>query len=162
MKTTFPHSPTADVSNLRLAILRATYLFIFTGLAITRWPEILNPPAGVSNADTVVGSVLAAISLLALLGVRYPLKMLPLLFFELLWKAIWVAGWGIPLLLDQRMTADSEQTLVSTLVGVALVPIALPWGYVFSHYATARGDGRRQTAATISEERPAAEAPTTA
>jgi hypothetical protein len=36
----------------------------------------------------VVRSVLAAVSLLAVLGIRYPLKMLPLLFFELVWKTI--------------------------------------------------------------------------
>ena len=40
---------------------------------------------------------LGALSILAVLGVRYPFKMLPLLFFELLWKVMWLVGWGLPL-----------------------------------------------------------------
>ena len=54
------------------------------------------PPPGISNMGSVVGSVLGAMSLLVLLGIRYPLKMLPFLFFELLWKVMWVVGWGSP------------------------------------------------------------------
>ena len=89
-------STTSEVSTLRLYLLRAMYAFMAVGLALTRWSGILNPPPGISNAGTVVDSVLGAISLLALLGIRYPVKMLPLLFFELLWKVLWVLGWGSP------------------------------------------------------------------
>lgn len=66
------------------------YVFMFVGLVIFKWPEILNPAPGISTTGTVIGSVLGAISLLAILGIRYPVKMLPLLFFELLWKVMWV------------------------------------------------------------------------
>jgi hypothetical protein len=139
MKTTASNSG-SEVSTFRLYLLRAMYAFMFVGLALTRWPGILNPPAGISNAATVVGSVLAAISLLALLGIRYPLKMLPLLFFELLWKVLWVLMWGLPLWSAQQLTPDSEQMLISALVGVVLVPLAMPWGYVFKQYVKAPGN----------------------
>src|ERR671932_1771929 len=110
MKTTLSNSA-SEVSTFRLNLLRAMYAFMFVGLALTRWPGILNPPAGISNASTVVGSVLGAISLLALLGIRYPLKMLPLLFFELLWKVLWVVGWGLPLWWTQQLGPDAAETL---------------------------------------------------
>jgi hypothetical protein len=86
----------SDVSTFRLYLLRAMYVFVFVGLAIVKWPGIFNPPPGLSNTGSVVGSVLLAISLLAVLGIRHPLKMLPLLFFEFLWKAIWVRVGGSP------------------------------------------------------------------
>ncbi len=149
MKTTASHS-LSIVSTFRLYLLRAMYAFMFVGLAFTRWPEILNPPPGLSNAGTVVGMFLGALSLLAVLGIRYPLKMLPLLFFELLWKVMWVLGWGLPLWSTQQLAPDSEQTLISALVGVVLVPLAVPWGYVFNQYVRAPGDqwGKQVTSST--------------
>jgi hypothetical protein len=62
-----------QVSMFRLYVLRAMYVFMFVGLALVKWPGILIPPPGLSNAGSVVGSVLGSISLLALLG-PYPLK----------------------------------------------------------------------------------------
>jgi len=88
MKTTRSTS-VSEVSTFRLYLLRAMYAFMFVGLALTRWRAILNPAPGISNAGTVVGSVLGAISPLALLGIRYPLKKLPLLFFELRGRCCW-------------------------------------------------------------------------
>jgi hypothetical protein len=91
---------------------------------------------------------LGALSLLPVLGIRYPLKMLPLLFFELLWKVMWVAAWGLPLWSGGQLAPDSEQTLISNLVGVVLVPLAIPWGYVFTQYVKAPGERwGRQTSA---------------
>ena len=136
---------TPDVSTFRLYTLRAMYAFTAIGLLLARWPAIVNPPAGISNAGTVVAMFLGALSILAVVGIRYPVKMLPLLFFELLWKVMWVVAWGLPLWSTQQLTLDSEQTLISNLVGVVLVPLAIPWGYVFKQYVKAPGDrwGRR-------------------
>ena len=136
--------PMSDVSTFRLYLLRAMYAFTFVGLVLARWPGILNPPPGISNAGTVVGMFLGALSLLALLGIRYPLKMLPLLFFELLWKVMWVLMWGLPLWWTQQLGPDSQETFISTLVGVVLVPLVIPWGYVFNQYVKAPGDPWRK------------------
>ena len=72
--------------------------------------------------------MLAALAFLAVLGIRYPVKMLPLLFFELLWKVLWVVDWGLPLWYTQPLAPDAQETLISCLVGVVLVPLVMPWG----------------------------------
>ena len=145
---------TSDVSTFRLYLLRAMYVFMFVGLAVFKWPGILNPPPGLSNTGSIVGSFLGALSLLALLGIRYPVKMLPLLLFELLWKVLWVAGWGLPLWssgqLTQRLGPDAQSNLINCLVGIVLVPLVMPWGYVLKQYVRAPGDrwGKRVTSRT--------------
>jgi hypothetical protein len=101
----------SEVSTLRLYLLRAMYLLITVGLGITIWPGIISPPENLSHMASVVRSVLGAVALLALLGIRYPLKMLPLLLFELLWKSIWVIAFGLPLWLDQKLDANTSETL---------------------------------------------------
>ena len=144
----------SDVSTFRLYLLRAMYAFMAVGLAIFKWPGILNPPPGLSNTGSIVGSFLGALSLLAVLGIRYPLKMLPLLLFELLWKVMWVLGWGLPLWFTQQLTQqlgpDAQANLINCLVGVVLVPLVMPWGYVLKQYVQAPGDrwGKRVTLST--------------
>jgi hypothetical protein len=113
------------------------YLFTVVGLAIEKLPALLHP-ATLSPQDSVILSVLGATALLAVVGIRYPIKMLPLLFFEFVWKSIWILTFGLPLSLsgglDPNVTFGGTETLIACLVGVVLVPIAMPWGYVFKHY----------------------------
>ncbi len=129
----------SEVSTFRLYLLRAMYLFMAVGLAIFELPAILNP-ANLSRLDGVLLSVLFAFALLAMLGIRYPLKMLPLLLFELLWKSIWVVAFGLPLLLSGGLDPNTTETLTACLMGVVLVPLVMPWGYVLKHYLRAPGD----------------------
>ena len=60
----------------------------------------------------VACSLLAALSAIAALGVRYPVQMLPLLLFELLWKSIWLLAIALP----------------------------FPWPYVYANYVRKPGD----------------------
>ena len=138
--------PVPELSALRLNLLRAMYLLMLVGLALTIWPLFLQPPAGVEHMKGVVRCVLAAVSLLAALGIRYPVKMLPLLLFELLWKIVWVVAFGLPLWLGHQLDANTAQTMTDTLIGVVLVPLVLPWGYVWRHYVKAPGDRWRGAA----------------
>ena len=137
----------SEVSTFRLYLLRALYLFMAVGLATFRLPEILQSE-NLSRMDTVVFSVLSAMALLAVLGIRYPIKMLPLLFFEFVWKFIWVLAFGLPTLLAGQLDPGTTETLINCLIGVVLVPLVLPWGYVLKHYLKASGDrwgGKRVT-----------------
>jgi hypothetical protein len=88
----------------------------------------------------VVRSVLGAVSLLPLLGLRYPLKMLPLLFFEFIWKSIWVLAFGLPRWLNNQLDPNTQETLFACLMGIALVLLVMPWGQAFRHYLKATGD----------------------
>jgi hypothetical protein len=129
-----------EVSTSRLYVLRGMYLLIAVGLGIGTWPAILFPTEHLSHIASQFRSVLCAVSLLALLGIRYPLKMLPLLLFELLWKSIWILAFGLPLWLNQQFDADTRFVLIACLLGIVLTPLVLPWGYVVSHYLKASGD----------------------
>ena len=97
--------------------------------------------------------MLGAVALLAVLWIRYPLKMLPLLFFEFVWKSIWVFAFGLPLLLSGGLDPNTTETLTACLMGVALVPLVMPWGYVLKHYLKAPGArwGKKQVSAVASE-----------
>jgi len=130
----------SNISTLRLYLLRAMYLLIAVGLAITIWPVILSPPNLVAGPTSVIRALLGALAVLALLGLRYPIQMLPLLLFELLWKVIWVVASALPMWLGPGLDEYASETLFACFIGVVLVPIVIPWGFVLEHYYRAPGD----------------------
>lgn len=135
---------TAPLSTLRLAVLRATYLLIAAGLTATIWPLLLTRTAEVEHMRGVVWSLLGALALLSALGLRYPVKMLPLLLFELLWKVVWVGLIGVPGWSANELTPAERATLFECLVGLVIVPLALPWRFVMAEYVRASGDPWRR------------------
>ena len=136
-----------DVSTFRLYLLRAIYLFITVGLTFMIWPGILAHEPSWALMRGVVHAMLGAVSLLTLVGVRYPLQMIPVLLFELVWKSIWLLAFALPLWLGHQLDARTMESVVDCVVGVVLVPIALPWAYVWRHYVKKPGDRWRRAPA---------------
>jgi hypothetical protein len=128
-----------QVSLLRLYALRATYLLLVVGLGIEIWPGIIHHEKPWELMQGVVRCMLAAVSVLAVLGLRYPLHMLPFLLFELVWKSIWLVVVAIPLWSAHQMDAETWATATACLMGV-IFPIVIPWPYVFATYLMKRGD----------------------
>ena len=128
-----------EVPVWRLYVLRAAYLVLAVGLGLTVGPKILLGVPASSLAQGVVRAMLAALALLSVLGLRYPLQMLPLIFFELAWKTIWLGVVAYPAWATGRMTADTLQ-MTRECIGIVVVPLLIPWGYVASHYIRRRGD----------------------
>ena len=129
-----------QISTVRLYLLRAMYLLMAVGLGFTVWPWIIAPPDLSAGPKTVIRALLGALALLALLGIRYPIRMLPLLLFELLWKVIWVVAFALPVWLHGELDNYASETLFACLMGVVLVPIVIPWRHVFSQYVRAVGE----------------------
>ncbi len=117
----------------RLHMLRGGYLLLVLGLGAAIWPELLHHPEPWAPQRGVVVSMLAAMSLLAALGLRYPLKMLPLIFFEIAWKAIWLVAIAAPAWAGHRMDAAMAELAAECLMAVVFL-IIMPWDYVFQTF----------------------------
>jgi hypothetical protein len=127
------------ISLWRLYLLRAAYLLVAGGLAVAIWPAIIDHEPGWPLMNGVVAAMLGALSLLAALGLRYPLQMLPVLLFEIVWKAIWLSAVALPLWSADAIDARSWQTVTDCLVAVPLI-LAIPWDYVVSNYVKGKGE----------------------
>ena len=128
-----------DVGIVRLYLLRTMYLLIAGGLFVSIWPEIYASSGESADSHTVVNSFLAALTLLALLGLRYPLKMLPLLIFLVLWKAFWLVVFALPMYMSDGMDEYAAGVAFACMMGVVLTPLVIPWRYVVDHYIVAKG-----------------------
>ncbi|MEO7814412.1 MAG: hypothetical protein ABIR87_03100 [Sphingomicrobium sp.] len=122
------------VSLLRRYILRATYGLLVMGLGATIVPSLL---AHEAMARGVIPSLLGGVWLLALVGLRYPLRMLPLLMFEFVWKSVWMISYGLPQWSSGQLPPTYADDVFAIAMGVIVMPIVIPWGYVWRHYVVA-------------------------
>jgi hypothetical protein len=134
-----------QISLTRLYVLRAAYALMGFGIALNFWPRVLDHSPSWPLMDGVVVCMLTALSLLALLGLRYPLQMLPVLLFELLWKIVWLSAVALPLWTAGTLDEERAASAVECLVGALLIPL-IPWRYVFANYVTRAGERWRNVA----------------
>lgn len=128
-----------QVSLLRLYLLRAVYLAIAVGMGMQMWPMILHHSLDKPLMSGVADSLLGALALLCILGLRYPVKMLPLLLFETAWKTAWLLGFALPLWLAHRIDPDTADSVFACGMVVLVIPI-LPWRYLIDTYVKQPGD----------------------
>jgi hypothetical protein len=130
------------LSTRRLNVMRGGYAFMGVGLAITKWPVLVHHAPSLGVAGGVVVCLLTAMSVLALLGLRYPTRMLPILLFEVTWKAIWFAVIGIPYLVSDAVEPALHDVLFNCSC-VVIILVVVPWRYAWKRYLRAPGDAWR-------------------
>lgn len=140
-----------ELSAVRLNLLRGMYLLIAAGMGVQIWPGMFNVPLDLEHDRGVVRALLAALSLLCVLGLRYPARMIPLLLFELAWKATWVLAIGVPLWWAGQLNGTAAETMFACMMGVVLVPLVLPWPHLRERYLKAPAEPWRNRAAPAGE-----------
>jgi hypothetical protein len=122
-------------------MMRAGYLLMGVGLAIVKWP-LLTDAHTRPFYEGVTLCLLTAMSLLALLGLRHPLRLLPLLLFESAWKLLWLGLVALPQAATGTMDADTTENVYSCSL-VVLILAVTPWTYVWRSYVRADADAWR-------------------
>jgi len=123
-------------------VMRFGYAFMGTGLVIVKWPVLLHDVRSLPVMDGVVVCLLTAMSLLAFLGLRYPVRMLPVLLFEVAWKAIWLGAVALPHLVANDLSVEGRSVLFSCSFIVVIVAV-IPWRYTWRRYIRTPGDAWR-------------------
>jgi hypothetical protein len=131
-------APPPVLSLTRLYAMRAGYLLMGLGLALVKWP-LLPDVDTMPLYEGVTLCLLTAMSVLAFLGLRYPIKLLPLLLFESLWKVLWLTLVALPKAADGHLDAATSDTAVRSSLVVLIIAV-VPWTYVWRTYVRAPGD----------------------
>jgi hypothetical protein len=129
-------APDHGVSRTRLNVLRALYALVAVGIGLFIWPALIAQLPAPAHYQGVVMVMIAAFSILCAIGVRYPLQMLPILLWELLWKTMWLLLVALPAWWSGTMDAATAQSATDCLT-IVLVLAAIPWGYVWRNYVRA-------------------------
>lgn len=117
------------LSPLRLTLIRACYAILFVGLSLRYGPVFAQGLHTLSRMDGVVVAVLSTMGLLSVIGLFSPIRMLPLLVFEVAWKLIWVTAVALPKWLDGSLDEATLSILFNCAVALPFVFI-VPWRYL--------------------------------
>lgn len=125
---------TIDVSRIRKYVMKALYLLTFVGVGYQAWAAIIAPEKPLETIEGIVYSFWVAYATLMALGLRYPLKMIPLLLLQLFYKAVWVLGVYLPMKNNDLITESAEGFLKICITAMLLDLFIIPWGYVYKTY----------------------------
>jgi hypothetical protein len=134
-----PYATAPEVSLFRLYTLRLSYFIMAAGLGTFIWPSVIHHTSAFAISEGVKFSLLAGLGLTAALGFRYPLQMLPVLLFELTWKAIYLVGFALPLWSAHQINDAAAADIKAVLMAVIFIPL-IPWRYVLASFVLKPGD----------------------
>lgn len=77
-------------------------------------------------------------ALLSIVGVVYPLKMLPIVLFEILYKSVWLAVVAWPLWSAGQLAGSPAEAMTRDFLWLPLAILATPWKYVWFEYVLNR------------------------
>lgn len=127
-----------ELSLTQLHLMRAGYALMAVGLALVKWP-LLADAASLPLYEGVTLCLLTAMSLLALLGLRHPVKLLPILLFESAWKLLWLGLVALPDAASGELDAATTDILVNCSLVIVIIAV-IPWRHVWRSYVTSSGD----------------------
>ena len=133
-----------EVSLVRLYVLRAVAL-LRGRRAVFETADVIQP----SSSRGIIASLLAGLWVSSFLTIRYPLKMMPIFLFEIVWKTLWLIDYGAP----QWLAGTGSPRLGRDLfeIGFFPLPIALiiPWGYVWRRFVKRTADADSGDVSTL-------------
>lgn len=122
------------VRRINIYLLRLLYLLMAVFVGKTAWTFIVNDIGSVTPQEAVMWSVWGAFSLMALLGIFHPLKMLPVILLEIAYKVTWLLSIAYPLWLKGQLAGSEAEGLTQVFIWVLLPIVAVPWGYAANNY----------------------------
>jgi hypothetical protein len=122
------------VATWRINAMRFVFLLMALVMGSVVWQQLLFESADWPVARGLAKSMLAALALMSLLGVRYPLQMLPLMLYEIAWKTIWIILIAGRAWIAGKWNADIEG-LFTDCIGIVIAYFIVPWRYVWARYA---------------------------
>ena len=127
--------------NVRWGWLKFMYIFTIVvaggfGLSVIFFPNVLASMYRIPKQDPIlfgiVGGVYVAFAILSILGLRSPLKFVPILLLQLCYKVIWFIGVILPLLFAEPFPTHGISFVVLFAIFIIGDLIAIPFSYVLA------------------------------
>ena len=118
----------------RLYLMRGLFFLNFLSLAFDNLSTIFFPTEQLDTLTGVTISFWAAFAILNLLAVRFPLKFVPILLIQFIYKSFWVIGTYLPAYNSGLLNDNLRSFLWVCIAGIVLNLLIIPWKYVYYAY----------------------------
>lgn len=114
--------------------LRLFYLLMLVFVAPSAWGVLLAHEGPWQPLSAVAWAVWATYPALAFFALFHPLRWLPLMFFTIGYKAVWLAFVAWPLWQAGTMDGSDAQPIAESFLALPLLVLVVPWGYAWRTY----------------------------
>lgn len=126
------------VRPLNIYALRTLFLLIFLFVGFDSWSALLKHEGAWDPMRAAALSMFASYSLLSILGVFRPLKMLPIMIFMVVYKSIWLLFVAYPLWSAGKLAGSPVEGMARVFMWVPVAIVAVPWKYALDKYVLNR------------------------
>ena len=125
------------VAPINIYLLRLLFLLMFIFVNLDTWPAIFSGRTWdpVKAAAVCMWGAYAALSII---GIIRPLLMLPIVIFEIIYKAVWLIIVAYPLWVNNQLAGSPAEEMTKAFLWLPLPILAMPWGYFFKKYILMR------------------------
>lgn len=128
------HERYEGVRPINIYLLRLIYFLVAVFVATDSWSGILKHEGPWDPVRAAAICMWAAYPVLSIFGLIHPLRWLPIVMFEILYKIIWLVVVAYPLWSANQLAGSSAEEMTNVFKWVLLPIVAVPWGYAFRTY----------------------------
>jgi hypothetical protein len=126
------------VPKINIYLLRLLFTLMFLFLTYDSWTHIFNHTGPWENANAAAWCMWGSYSVISFIGILRPLKMLPIVLFEIVYKIAWLAIVAYPLGVNNELIGSPAEGMTRVFVWVVLPIVAMPWQYFFRTHILAK------------------------
>jgi hypothetical protein len=128
------HERYDGVPPINIYLLRFLYTLMFCFLSLTSWTHIIHHTGPWDPANSAAWFMWGSCAFVAGIGIWRPLKMLPIVLFEIIYKTAWLIVVALPLYQQNALFGSPAGTMANNFMLVILPIVAMPWRYFFRTY----------------------------
>jgi hypothetical protein len=122
------------VPRINIYLLRLLFTLMFLFLTYESWKHILNHTGYWENGNAAAWCMWGSYSVISFIGIIRPLKMLPIVLFEIVYKTTWLFVVAYPLWAKNELIGSPAEGMARVFIWVVFPIVAMPWGYFFRTY----------------------------
>jgi hypothetical protein len=122
------------VPRMNIYLLRLPFTLMFVFLTFESWSTIIRHTGLWDGTRAAAWCMWASYSVISFIGILKPLKMLPIVLFEIVYKVTWLLIVAYPLWVKGELKGSAVEGMANVYIWVVLPVVAMPWRYFFYNY----------------------------